>query len=1253
MKKAFSLVIALIMIAPLAFAALPASEATAAGGFVAGYPFVPAATTYIGTQYIVDPTTGVLTVWYGEAGTTWANCGLAYNGGATAGNYTASVELKLPEKNASGTQGYAAVAINAAAGEGAWYNAGLAVKILDYSNHPDPAVAAIGTCFEMYAPSTTPVLSNTGVTYQDANISESGWNTVSFTVTDGHADVYVNGVKILENYALPIADATGLILGTNGDSGVSSERHLQYRNLVFNNGESYFNRAYVSGKADTPWTFASTGNANRVYGGYFTLDAPAWAGSIIASTHSIPFSYDDPVTTTVLAPHQALYDDTGKDNGICYQFFAVTVASAPISGTPAATTPSCEAVTQGASVELRIVNTLADELLLYYYKNGVCVNGSVPMAEKTVAGVTAGGDIRITFQIVGSSVYLIANGTVLYIFTDTAADYQSGEVYIAYTASAYGINTTASYVVKELNGVRPNLFDGFTDITVYPFDAGVEEQGALPSDPAGLNWETVPALQVDGVGTSSGEVEFDADGNITLTSGNGWWQQATVVCDYLTAISQTSVAFNKEVFSDYSYNGYFGVFFTQEIPFENYSDAINRTYTPRTISGNVTGVMFAGDAAVNGDYAICALENDKETLLKGSYADGEDMVLTFGDVYGKYVNGEYRQVVRIAVNGENLYYIEDGVRFDYEFDVTDVLDNNGEAWLVLSNVGYGVSGGEVTVKKVNGYAAAYTDYKCSSYTRARILGAQYRTTGAAGLRFATEIIKSSDNGPVTIDAGGVATLERIAKYGTLLMPLDLLDGNPHNLRRTVGGAINGVSYLDVEGRVLYLQDDDRVVFTAVIIGIPDAAPGGRNYGREFVAVSYIEYKDGSIVYSNPCVRSIGQIATGVAKEQGVAIISGDGQPACAIMVPTSASAFVKRTSSAFKNYLNNHSSDQFSITVIGDAGETGVVSSDPEILIGRTDRAETLEVLASLPENSYAIKTVGNKIVIVGTSDALTIEAADYFRTVCMDGKNFTEKGLVIESNLNIVRTFALDGSLASYIRSGKEFNVTLTDVMTSPAIGVYYCAQGAASDGRYVYFVLRKKKSEEDYCKVTKHDLATGQKIAESEPLYLLHGNDMTYNPKTDKLIVSHCTSPEDVLVTIIDPHTLTVVEQSIDVGAGISSIEYNAAGDFYVGSQGQTQLRYFDSDLNLIKTASTRSLSGYTTQGMGSDDVYLYQPVSGDTNNAILVVTWAGSSVGVVYVNTTTESETLIYVNGQYYISFYKKSDGAILKRLNFSYK
>ena len=386
-----------------------------------------------------------------------------------------------------------------------------------------------------------------------------------------------------------------------------------------------------------------------------------------------------------------------------------------------------------------------------------------------------------------------------------------------------------------------------------------------------------------------------------------------------------------------------------------------------------------------------------------------------------------------------------------------------------------------------------------------------------------------------------------------------------------------------------------------------------------------------------------------AKGKEKVYIIKDGAPIYGIVYRDGAATNVRKRATVLEDWFNDKcESGVAKLTAVAEDG----ASEEAEILIGETGRPETEEVKKTLPEVGYAVRAVGNKIVIVGTSDALTIEAAEAFTKNCLADEKFEKGDLAVDADLDITVPITLDGNLYSYIRSGKSFSVSLELVCQSPALGIYYCAQGAASDGTYVWFVLRKKASEEDYCIITKHLLSTGEKVMESEPIYLLHGNDMTYNSKKDILVVSHCSSPEADIATTIDPKTLTVVEQTVKLPCSFAAIAYNAEKNIYAASTGNKHMYFLDEDFNLLGDVATRWATGYTSQGMGGDDVYLYQPVSGDEDNLLIVTTWGGINIGEVRLPIKTESETMFYVNGEYYVSFYKKKNGAELYKLSFKY-
>ena len=58
---------------------------------------------------------------------------------------------------------------------------------------------------------------------------------------------------------------------------------------------------------------------------------------------------------------------------------------------------------------------------------------------------------------------------------------------------------------------------------------------------------------------------------------------------------------------------------------------------------------------------------------------------------------------------------------------------------------------------------------------------------------------------------------------------------------------------------------------------------------------------------------------------------------------------------------------------------TKTTAADPEILIGNTSRSQTQAALASIKGEGFTVQVIDNKLVIVGTSQLLTVQALNYF----------------------------------------------------------------------------------------------------------------------------------------------------------------------------------------------------------------------------------------------------------------------------------
>lgn len=307
--------------------------------------------------------------------------------------------------------------------------------------------------------------------------------------------------------------------------------------------------------------------------------------------------------------------------------------------------------------------------------------------------------------------------------------------------------------------------------------------------------------------------------------------------------------------------------------------------------------------------------------------------------------------------------------------------------------------------------------------------------------------------------------------------------------------------------------------------------------------------------------------------------------------------------------------------------------SGPEILVGATNRPETAEVLASLPENSYAIVIRNEKLVIVGKTNALTELALYTFEEKILNNPDKCREGyLRFDEADNMTVTQATPFSLAEMIKGGYRISVDSVKIAHTQKQGQYGIGQGSASDGTYVYFVLRN--SNDTGSVITKHRMDDGSLVAVSEVLQLGHGNDMTYDAKNHRLVVAHGQS-EGKILTLVNADTLALI-RDINIPEGSGAITYSVAKDRYAISQGGSTLHILDSEFKWVASYRRSDKTGYTAQGMGSDEDFVYFPMSGKTDNVLVVYDWNGKYITTINVPMSHESESMFWVGGKYYIAY-----------------
>lgn len=118
---------------------------------------------------------------------------------------------------------------------------------------------------------------------------------------------------------------------------------------------------------------------------------------------------------------------------------------------------------------------------------------------------------------------------------------------------------------------------------------------------------------------------------------------------------------------------------------------------------------------------------------------------------------------------------------------------------------------------------------------------------------------------------------------------------------------------------------------------------------------------------------------------------------------------------------------------------TRSAASDPEILIGKTTRAESQEALDSIKGHGYTIQVINNKVVIVGTTNLLTLKAVQYFEENFLKAETVSPKlTLNVSAKCNKVEMITVADKENFYF-STVHSNTLDTDDGTDGGREVYY----------------------------------------------------------------------------------------------------------------------------------------------------------------------------------------------------------------------
>lgn len=223
----------------------------------------------------------------------------------------------------------------------------------------------------------------------------------------------------------------------------------------------------------------------------------------------------------------------------------------------------------------------------------------------------------------------------------------------------------------------------------------------------------------------------------------------------------------------------------------------------------------------------------------------------------------------------------------------------------------------------------------------------------------------------------------------------------------------------------------------------------------------------------------------------------------------------------------------------------------------------------------------------------------------------------------------------------GKEVVVTLEkkfSIPTGEGPGPL-AMQGGGTDGTYGYFIMvTADDSSVALSTIYKIDLKTWELVKTSKPLRMYHANDLAYDPKHHRLVVSHCDLVPDQ-VSIVDPDTLEIIEVKT-IPQKHFSIAYNAERGMYVVGKSRTyDLVLLDDDFEPVKLLPGED--GHVKQGLECDREYIYFFQTGVRNNWIFVYDWDGDYWGKIRVPMVGESENLFVWNDGFVGAFNNPED------------
>ncbi|MBQ2944977.1 MAG: hypothetical protein IJD95_00235 [Clostridia bacterium] len=873
-KKIFSVLLAVVMILPITSMLFPV-DGVAANVLPQGWYHSQSGGASINNFHLRND--GSVAMSWGNPSVNWAHLTLAYDASRYNNNYTVTVDVRVPESSLGTTtdaNGNPVVVDNTGAPvvgvkgtfeyngddgySDSWHNSA-GVVLLNAKNIASEAYyKEWGYTYNLCLPMDGyESINNIGLvahlSHGALNIKAGEYNTVKIKVEGNKVSAWVNGMFawVKENVT---ASGQYVVLGSRGDCGVI-DNSPAFKNFKIESND---------GSVATYTAFTDLGWMQFLPSGKHNGAALAVGNVAVNADNSISMTGVGYFGSAGIYSNNKIDIDLAHNNQIyyCTLHLSINNSTGYDQGAGAIIYLSKEKF-DGSFCSEDKGNTVENNVLNNYGYSAIC-NTDVtaayvinPNANRTInvhggtssvlcdvgRGYTAAETLNadytnftVTFTADANYVYFYVNGVLDPDYTVPRSRVldSDGRCYIGISSTGYGsaVQTVTLKSIQQVSNIPAALYQDCDS----GWQAHITTGNSVP-----------------------GKIVYNNNNTITLdatthTKGEVFSYAGITSHDKLTP-QEATVVFSAENFA-HGPNTLFGILLSNQKPTHNTDQSTlvgNRTFHPN-VGGVQNGLVIAlhkteansttYNAFINGITPNLNYNRPTQAPVNGKTTVAFSVpYVKNGRTYLKiYINGAAIQDINPANNNELI---------DIEYDITGLLDANGQVYLSLFAVGeQNYQKMKATIYSVDGVSPNCTHAKSAP----EINGAQYRTNSAYGdgIRFKTTIEHSIFNGG--------QNLLNVVDYGTLIMPVDKV-GYSYNLQHTADGKINGIAYVDIKGKLTWYQEPQFREFTAVLIDIPEIYSGGSNDKREFVAVSYIKFVDGTIVYSRPCTRSINYLTS--------------------------------------------------------------------------------------------------------------------------------------------------------------------------------------------------------------------------------------------------------------------------------------------------------------------------------------------------------------------------------------------------------